>query len=48
MQTVHEMALGSTVIERFMQQHKGSFRKETTAGGDIRFRLDFPLASVEV
>ena len=47
-ETVHEMALGSTVIETFMQQHSGSFRKETTAGGDIRFRLDFPLASVEV
>jgi PAS domain S-box-containing protein len=45
-QAIHEMSLGSEVIEKLMERHGGAFRREDLPEDKVRFQLDFPLEPV--
>jgi hypothetical protein len=46
-QAVRELALGAEIIEKFMQHHHGTFRRESAAADHVCFQLDLPLVEVE-
>jgi PAS domain S-box-containing protein len=46
-QAIRELALGAEIIEKFMQHHHGTFRRESAAAEHVCFQLDLPLVEVE-